>query len=170
MLACFCFFYFCWHVLQVYDLNCSMAWGIMQPFLIWVWCRVVLRCRQLARERFAKLRSDVLVKLELLDQKHGESLCIRISLFVLCNFGTTLGKDWGHFLPFIYPVFTRLAVPISSKNSWPKHHQNGNTITHGCTKILKNYSPFLVPLPNKNTKKSLNPEFTNWRPYLNHWL
>lgn len=100
MLACFCFFYFCWHVLQVYDLNCSVAWGIMQPFLIWVWCRVVLRCRQLARERFAKLRSDVLVKLELLDQKHGESLCIRISLFVLCNFGTTLGKDWGHFLPF----------------------------------------------------------------------
>jgi len=35
---------------------------------------VVLRCRQLARERFAKLRSDVLVKLELLDQKHGEFL------------------------------------------------------------------------------------------------
>ena len=33
--------------------------------------RVVLRCRQLARERFAKLRSDVLVKLELLDNKHG---------------------------------------------------------------------------------------------------
>ena len=35
---------------------------------------MVLRCRQLARERFAKLRSDVLVKLELLDQKHGEFL------------------------------------------------------------------------------------------------
>ena len=33
--------------------------------------RIVLRCRQLARERFAKLRSDVLVKLELLDNKHG---------------------------------------------------------------------------------------------------
>ena len=36
--------------------------------------RVVLRCRQLARERFAKLRSDVLVKLELLDNKHGRYL------------------------------------------------------------------------------------------------
>ena len=33
-----------------------------------------MRCRQLARERFAKLRSDVLVKLELLDQKHGTFL------------------------------------------------------------------------------------------------
>ena len=31
--------------------------------------RVVLRCRQLARDRFAALRSDVLVKLELLDNK-----------------------------------------------------------------------------------------------------
>lgn len=33
--------------------------------------RLVLRCRQLARARFAALRQDVLVKLELLDQKHG---------------------------------------------------------------------------------------------------
>lgn len=31
----------------------------------------------MARERFAKLRSDVLVKLELLDQKHGNwKICI----------------------------------------------------------------------------------------------
>ena len=35
--------------------------------------RLILRCRQLARVRFAKMRSDVLVKLELLDQKHGLS-------------------------------------------------------------------------------------------------
>ena len=43
--------------------------------------RVVLRCRQLAREAFAKLRSDVLVKLELLDNKHGivtQLFCISI--------------------------------------------------------------------------------------------
>ena len=38
--------------------------------------RVVLRCRQLARERFAKLRSDVLVKMELLDNKHGMNLAL----------------------------------------------------------------------------------------------
>ena len=43
--------------------------------------RVVLRCRQLARERFAKLRSDVLVKLELLDQKHGEFGYLNYSLY-----------------------------------------------------------------------------------------
>ena len=34
--------------------------------------RLVLRCRQDARAKFAKMRSDVLVKMELLDQKHGE--------------------------------------------------------------------------------------------------
>lgn len=34
--------------------------------------RLILRCRQDARTRFAKMRSDVLVKLELLDQKHGK--------------------------------------------------------------------------------------------------
>jgi hypothetical protein len=33
--------------------------------------RLVLRCRQLVRERFAQMRLDVLVKLELLNQKHG---------------------------------------------------------------------------------------------------
>ncbi|KAG1688944.1 PRKCA-binding protein [Nymphon striatum] len=33
--------------------------------------RLILRCRQEQRAKFAKLRSDVLVKIELLDQKHG---------------------------------------------------------------------------------------------------
>lgn len=36
--------------------------------------RLVLRCRQWARTRFAKLRADVLVKMELLDNKHLQSL------------------------------------------------------------------------------------------------
>ncbi|VEL31867.1 unnamed protein product [Protopolystoma xenopodis] len=35
--------------------------------------RLVLRCRQLARARFAKMRNDVLIKIELLDNKHGTS-------------------------------------------------------------------------------------------------
>lgn len=32
--------------------------------------RLVLRCRQLARKRFAALREDVLAKIELLENKH----------------------------------------------------------------------------------------------------
>ncbi|KAK5642304.1 hypothetical protein RI129_008471 [Pyrocoelia pectoralis] len=36
--------------------------------------RLILRCRQVARARFAKLRADVLVKMELLENKHVQSL------------------------------------------------------------------------------------------------
>lgn len=56
---------------------------VLPQFSIWPPClicknvflnyfRLVLRCRQDARARFAKMRSDVLVKIELLDQKHGK--------------------------------------------------------------------------------------------------
>lgn len=44
----------------------------IQDCLLSLSSRLILRCRQLARERFAKMRADVLVKLELLDQKHGK--------------------------------------------------------------------------------------------------
>ena len=36
--------------------------------------RLVLRCRAEARRRFAAMRSDVLVKLELLDNKHVQDV------------------------------------------------------------------------------------------------
>ena len=36
--------------------------------------RLVLRCRADARKRFASIRSDVLVKLELLDNKHVQDI------------------------------------------------------------------------------------------------
>ena len=42
--------------------------------------RVFLRCRHAAKLRFIKLRSDVLVKLQLLDNKRGEELQICICL------------------------------------------------------------------------------------------
>lgn len=41
--------------------------------------RLVLRCRQDARARFSKLRSDVLVKLELLDQKHVQDIVFQMN-------------------------------------------------------------------------------------------
>jgi len=40
--------------------------------------RLVLRCRSDARRRFAKLRSDVLVKLELLDNKHVQDIVFQL--------------------------------------------------------------------------------------------
>ncbi|CAB4054335.1 PRKCA-binding protein [Lepeophtheirus salmonis] len=40
--------------------------------------RLILRCRSEARRRFAKLRSDVLVKLELLDNKHVQDIVFQL--------------------------------------------------------------------------------------------
>ena len=41
--------------------------------------RLVLRCRSEARKRFAAIRSDVLVKLELLDNKHVQDIVHQVS-------------------------------------------------------------------------------------------
>ncbi|KAL2725317.1 PRKCA-binding protein isoform X1 [Vespula squamosa] len=43
--------------------------------------RLVLRCRQEARTKFAKLRADVLVKLELLDNKHVQDVVWQLQKF-----------------------------------------------------------------------------------------
>ena len=81
--------------------------------------RVVLRCRQLARERFAKLRSDVLVKLELLDQKHGELLYLKIT--ILSGFQLSVESN-SHLLWFCvttlsdwFKKLAPLSQPIRSK-------------------------------------------------------
>ncbi|XP_049819313.1 PRKCA-binding protein isoform X2 [Aethina tumida] len=68
---------YCLKVKEMDDEECSYA-AIQEP-LYRVETgnyeyRLILRCRQLARARFAKLRSDVLVKMELLDNKHVQSL------------------------------------------------------------------------------------------------
>ncbi|XP_061566966.1 PRKCA-binding protein [Cololabis saira] len=44
--------------------------------------RLVLRCRQEARSRFAKMRKDVLEKIELLDQKHVQDIVFQLQRFV----------------------------------------------------------------------------------------
>ncbi|KAL0271162.1 UNVERIFIED_CONTAM: hypothetical protein PYX00_008349 [Menopon gallinae] len=44
--------------------------------------RLILRCRQEARSRFARLRSDVLVKLELLDNKHVQDIVLQLQRLV----------------------------------------------------------------------------------------
>uniref|UniRef100_A0A8C1UME5 PRKCA-binding protein n=1 Tax=Cyprinus carpio TaxID=7962 RepID=A0A8C1UME5_CYPCA len=44
--------------------------------------RLILRCRQEARKRFAKMRKDVLEKIELLDQKHVQDIVFQLQRFV----------------------------------------------------------------------------------------
>lgn len=40
--------------------------------------RLILRCRQLARQTFANKRQDVMVKIELLDQKHVQDIIAQL--------------------------------------------------------------------------------------------
>uniref|UniRef100_A0A8C5QCQ5 Protein interacting with PRKCA 1 n=1 Tax=Leptobrachium leishanense TaxID=445787 RepID=A0A8C5QCQ5_9ANUR len=44
--------------------------------------RLILRCRQEARSRFARMRKDVLEKIELLDQKHVQDTVFQLQRFV----------------------------------------------------------------------------------------
>ena len=44
--------------------------------------RLVLRCRELSRAHFAKLRKDVMEKLELLDNKHVQDIIFQLQKFV----------------------------------------------------------------------------------------
>ena len=44
--------------------------------------RLVLRCRELSRAHFAKLRKDVMEKLELLDNKHVQDIVFQLQRFV----------------------------------------------------------------------------------------
>ena len=44
--------------------------------------RLVLRCRQEARARFAKLMADVLEKIELLDNKYVQDIVYQLQRFV----------------------------------------------------------------------------------------
>lgn len=63
--------------------------------------RLILRCRQEARAKFAKLRNDVLEKIELLEAKHAQSLAdnlkklleglAQFTLDSICKFDSTKG-------------------------------------------------------------------------------
>lgn len=67
--------------------------------------RLVLRCRQEARTKFANLRSDVLEKIELLESKHARDLTGQLKRFVQGL--ATLGEEAMERLrvhPHLFPV------------------------------------------------------------------
>uniref|UniRef100_A0A672ZPU4 PRKCA-binding protein n=1 Tax=Sphaeramia orbicularis TaxID=375764 RepID=A0A672ZPU4_9TELE len=82
--------------------------------------RLVLRCRQEARARFAKMRKDVLEKIELLDQKHGLS-------FFTYNSSCVRTKTWR--MPFSTLTFrciksemtVEMCGPPRQVHSWHTH-------------------------------------------------
>ena len=82
-----------------------------------------MRCRQEARARFARLRSDVLVKMELLDNKHVQDVVLQLQRLVLglSNFhAETLQVLSGDGTGSLFPVevdLSRTAFQYQSTSS-----------------------------------------------------
>lgn len=109
-----------WNKLFSYARICCLILGESHIYptpvshTIYVWfclfvVRLILRCRQDARTRFARLRSDVLVKLELLDNKHVQDVVWQLQRLVagLAEFhGETLSLLQGNSL---FPIEVDLA-------------------------------------------------------------
>lgn len=87
--------------------------------------RLVLRCRQLARTKFAKMRQDVLVKLELLDQKHVQDIVMQLHRFI-----TAMSKyhtDCHESMKSITDIFPiEVDLPATMLNLRLNDSQDGN--------------------------------------------
>ena len=70
--------------------------------------RMFLRCRHAAKVRFVKLRSDVLVKLQLLDNKRGQ--CSNYMHNIIYFITVCTGKPVGIFLLMPTNRYNRLYV------------------------------------------------------------
>jgi len=89
--------------------------------------RLVLRCRQLARQKFAKMRQDVLVKLELLDQKHVQDIVFQLHRFITafskyhtdCNETMKSNTD-------LFPIEVDLPQAMLNKNSSFEDEDDGS--------------------------------------------
>ncbi|CAF1481043.1 unnamed protein product [Adineta ricciae] len=109
--------------------------------------RLILRCRQLARERFAKMRADVLVKLELLDQKHVQDIVFQLHRFITAL--DKYHKDCNEVMKEadIFPIEVDLSLPtlrgkgnpeddddVDDENS--NDEENGNDLINDDQQII----------------------------------
>lgn len=81
--------------------------------------RLVLRCRQEARAKFAKLRADVLVKLELLDNKHVQDV-----VWQLQKFASGLAKYYANSADLLSAV-TLFPVEVDLSHSAFQYKSTG---------------------------------------------
>lgn len=94
------------------------------PLFVEFFFRLILRCRQEARTAFAKLRSDVMVKLELLDSKHAQHLTDQLRRLItgLAAYHTQCqdlmhDKQWFPIeLDLVGPAFNPHQVRVTSKD------------------------------------------------------
>lgn len=89
--------------------------------------RLILRCRQEARSKFAGLRSDVLEKMELLESKHARDLACHLKRFI--QGFVTLGNDAMERLQAhqnLFPVEVDLkSTAFQYKSTTPLQYDDG---------------------------------------------
>lgn len=87
--------------------------------------RLVLRCRQEARTKFAKLRNDVLEKMELLENKHSMDLSKQLKdLLNGLALMTKSTQERLHEIPNLFPIEVDLkdgAFQYKNKNDFSTH-------------------------------------------------
>ncbi|XP_076277325.1 protein interacting with PRKCA 1 isoform X2 [Lasioglossum baleicum] len=97
--------------------------------------RLVLRCRQEARAKFAKLRSDVLVKLELLDNKHVQDV-----VWQLQKFAAGLGKYYSNTRDLLSAV-TLFPVEVDLSHSAFQYKSIGSQMINDDGEDIDEYEP-----------------------------
>jgi hypothetical protein len=81
--------------------------------------RLVLRCRQLARVKFAKQRQDVLVKLELLDQKHVQDIVFQLHRFI-----TSMAKYHSDCHEMMKPIINIFPIEVDLSENMLNYNYN----------------------------------------------
>ncbi|KAL0100508.1 hypothetical protein PUN28_019665 [Cardiocondyla obscurior] len=97
--------------------------------------RLILRCRQEARARFAKLRSDVLVKLELLDNKHVQDV-----VWQLHKFAAGLAKYYANTRDLLSTV-TLFPVEVDLSHSAFQYKSTGPQTLTDLSDDVEEYEP-----------------------------
>ncbi|XP_067205782.1 PRKCA-binding protein isoform X2 [Linepithema humile] len=107
--------------------------------------RLILRCRQEARVKFAKLRSDVLVKLELLDNKHVQDV-----VWQLQKFAAGLAKYYASTRDLLSEV-TLFPVEVDLSHSAFQYKSLGPQTLTDSSEDIDEYEP-------KEKQESINEE------------
>lgn len=108
--------------------------------------RLVLRCRQEARTKFARLRSDVLEKMELLESKHARDLTGQLRRFIqgLAQLGAD-AVDRLSLNPHLFPVEVDLkdsafqyksTARLQDNNAFASSAEDDDAASDGATDIV----------------------------------
>lgn len=115
--------------------------------------RLILRCRQEARVKFAKLRSDVLEKMELLESKHVTDLVTQLKRFLegLARLNSDT-VERIEVLPNLFPIEVDLKPSaFQYKSSHVSHSENDNDMI-GDDVIVAEAAAEIIKISSKEFK------------------